>query len=678
MLGASFRIIPYFISQYLIYLIILIVFLVPNQFASKHVADERFCSSLNKENWSDYYDPDYFFHLTDVHVDHYYQFTLENFEKSLQVGISYKPKSILITGDLVNNFYLPYFPGKLRESRQNEEDWIAYSNIASKYFQYFDKYIESFGNHDVPRVLTQESDNFYYKKYSMISKSLHNFTTKNNVYDVFTEKIGNFTFTVLNPIFFPIPPLPFNYYVHAPTEFMDHVEQIIDSLPIDENIILATHYQGPTWGRYYTPFAKETATKRFFNSILQDKKVKILITGHNHGENRMIMHHGDSFEICASDLRYNSKAGIVTNDNGNVVYHWFSIYNQTQSFVTFPVPIDQTTSRTNCGVEKVRVISFKYQEDVNKMYVEIDGLKVKLNPIRKIENNKDVWLLEADLKPLSNGVHHLKLIGENEEEFEFLSGQSSKIDSKIELLYDDMLWAHTQWIGLIILFIIFTFATFPVNCLTFDDYWKWTNKMDDIKLDSQKVNNFKYWLVSIFLGPIGIRSRLVRLPLFIRIILFISVVYSLFVPLFIFEVEGHYGVMFPFGYFLGVGKGVDSSKSGLYQSHVYGKFELRYEEWCPFIAFLFFACAIVPAITAASSLGLMPGNRKESWIQLFDFMTLVGGLIGGLRLSFHSFMMLCERKCAILSPFAVVPFLWIVFFSVIFYLKRNRRVAKIN
>lgn len=697
MKSSSFRVIPYFASQYLIYFVIAIAFTIPNQSTSKHLAEERYCSSSNGEAWLDDYNPDYFYHLTDIHVSHYDKTTLENFEKSLQVGASYHPKSILITGDLVDDYYLPYYPIELIEARQIKEDWNEYHKIASKYRQYFDKFIESFGNHDVPRILSPESEEFYYKNYSMISESHHNFESKNETYDIFTDKVGNFTFAVLNPVFFPIPPLPFDYYVHAPAEYIEKVEKVINSIPTNENIILATHYQGPVWSNWYVPFERSTATQRFFDSILQNKKVKILLTGHNHGKQRMVMHYGDSFEVCANDLRYNLKAGLVTNDNGNVVYHWFKIENPTKSFVTFPVPIEQTTSRSDCAVGKIRVISFGSKwnttdNDINNIYAELDGLKVKLNPVRRLNENKEAWLLEADTGSLSEGTHHIKLLGENEEEFEFLSGRSAKIESQEELLYDDMLWASTQWIGLFILLLCLVFATFPISLCascSYNGYWRWINCTDDRAHKSDdhitsqedkepKISHIKYWLISLFFGPIGIRSRLMRLSLFVRVLLFVSVVTSMFIPLFTFEVGGRYGFMLTFGFFLGIDDGVSSASADVYKSHVYGKYELRYEEWCPFVGFLFFICAIVPTVTVASSFGLFPSNRKGSFLQVFDVLVQVGCCIACLRLSFHSFMLLCERKCALLSSFVLVPLFWMIIFSVMFYLNRSRRVSKID
>ncbi|KAK8896830.1 hypothetical protein M9Y10_014753 [Tritrichomonas musculus] len=138
---------------------------------------------------------------------------------------------------------------------------------------------------------------------------------------------------------------------------------------------------------------------------------------------RMVMHYGDSFEVCASDLRENKRSGLVTNDNGNVVYHWLTIHNATKTFVTFPSPVEQTTSRTDCGVPKVRAITF----DKNDKFVEIDGKRLKLNRMRKLSKDGDAWLLEANVSFLAKGRHHLKLSGEEEEEFEFIFGRSSKM-----------------------------------------------------------------------------------------------------------------------------------------------------------------------------------------------------------------------------------------------------------
>lgn len=680
----SFRVIPYFLSQYLFFIVIMLSFALSNQSTSTHIAEERHCSSSDGRYWSDNYDPDYFYHMTDVHITHYIQSTLDNFEKSLQVGASFKSKSVLITGDLVDNYYLPFYPSQIQETKQILEDWIQYSEMAKKYSQNFERIIESFGNHDVPRIFSKDSDDFYYSKYSMIAKWHNNFTLPNDTYDIFTENIGNFTFLVLNPIFFPIPPLPFNYYIHAPTEYIKKVEDVLNNIPIDRNVILSTHYQGPVWSQWYIPLTISTSTNRFFSTILQNKKVKMLLTGHNHGANRMVMHYGDSFEVCASDLRYNSKSGLVTNDNGNIIYHWFSIDKPTYSFVTFPAPIDQTTSRTECSIQKVRVITFLKNSE-NQTFVEIDGKTLKLQPVRKLANNNDAWLLEADTSFLTNGRHHLKLVGEEEEEFEFLIGPSSKIESTKELLYDDMLWAHLQWIGLIILIVVFLCVTFPIpsnKYLSFDGYWRWINKSDNFshhnslnKNTSTVSKDVIYWLFSVFLGFIGIRSRVMKLPEKLRIGLFISVLVSLFLPVFTFDVEGHFGFMFIFGYFLGDGSGKYNPYNGFggYLSHVFGIFEMRYEEWCPFLGFFYFAVAVVPVILFASSLGMKPMNEKESWLQIVDLVVLIGSLAGGFAICFDAFLLLCERKCALLSPFILFPFSWMIVFAVFFFIRKKER-----
>ena len=177
---SSFRAIPYFISQYLFFFIILLSFAFSNQSTSVHVADERYCSASNGKNWSNQYDPDYFYHLTDVHVTHYSKQTQDIFEHSLNIGVSYKSKSVLITGDLVDNYYLPYNLNDAQETKQMQEDWIEYHRVASKFSDKFDKIIESFGNHDIPRILSSDSHNFFYNKYSMIAESHHNFSLPND------------------------------------------------------------------------------------------------------------------------------------------------------------------------------------------------------------------------------------------------------------------------------------------------------------------------------------------------------------------------------------------------------------------------------------------------------------------------------------------------------------------
>lgn len=670
----------------------MLVFSLFQQRTTTHTMDERKCSPSTGESWLDNYDPDYFYHLTDVHVSHYNPSTWENFQKSLSIGASMKAHTVLITGDLVDNYYLPFYPSRIQETEQRLDDWTRYYQIVNSFRNKYNLFLETFGNHDIPRVYSKDSDNFYYSQYTMISHTHNNFSTPENPYDIFTEKIGNFTFLALNPMFFPLPPLPFNYYVHAPTEYIEKVEKVVDSIPDNENVILATHYHGPTWSEIYTPFEESVSTNRFFDTILQTPKIKMLITGHNHGANRMIMHYNDSVEICASDLRYNLKSGIVTNDNNNIVYHWFGIDNPTQSFVTYPVPVEQTTSRTECSVQKVRAISFSNQTNLK---VNIDSNPRLLTPIRTLPNNQDATLYEADLSDLQPGKHHLQLIGEEEEEFDFLVGPSQVIESTTELLYDDMFWAHFQWIGLLILVPMFLFVSFPCSfcrACSFRGYWAWINKCDNYE-DSDEIPNdssicstssiqcnlsddtnlifdIKYWIYSIFFGFVGIRSRIMKLPFLLRLVLFISVLGSLFVPVFIFNVDGHFGYMFIFGFLMGSSEHSHTDVDH-YSARIYGGWDLRYEEWCPFLGFFYFGVAIVPVILAASSLGLMPKKEKESWFQLIDFLVELGGLIGGFLICFNSFLLLCRRECAMLSPFILFPLTWLLILTIFFVLRSH-------
>ncbi|OHS99834.1 hypothetical protein TRFO_33624 [Tritrichomonas foetus] len=645
----SIRILSYLLSQYLIYVTIMLAFSISQQKTQPHLASERYSSSLTIDNWSDLYDPDYFFHLTDIHITHYIPETIQNFEKALTLASFYQPKTVLITGDLVDNYYLPFYPLDIQETKQIKEDWLNYSSITQKFSNEIENIFETFGNHDIPRIYSKDSPIFYYADYSMLSKK-HNIR---DTYDIITQKVGNFTFVLLNPIIFPIPPLPLNYYVHATSSFMDRVEQTINSLIEEhhENIIMATHYQGPVWSSY----SKES--QRIFD-ILQKDKVKMMISGHNHGKERMVMHHkNDSFEICASDLRYNLMSGLVTCDNDQNVFHWININNPSFSFITYPIPIDQTTSRTNNQVHKVRVLKFNSVNNyVNnfaneEVKVRINGNEIALNKVRPI-NNDTAWLYEANLNmlKLKDEKHHIELIGEEEESFDFLIGEKMKIEEQQELLYDDMLWAHNQWIGLIILIPLSLFITFPISCLKLENLLIWT-------LKETNDHSLLYYLLSIFAGFLGIRSRVMTLPLSFRISLFISIIIALFLPIFTYDVEGYFGFMFIFGYFI-----------------INENIQFRFEEWCPFLGFFYFGVAIYPMIIGASSLGL--SMEKEYWIQIVDLIIVLGSLIGGLVIGFDAFLLLCERKYAFLSPFIIFPLAWIIVFITYFIWRRKNRIKK--
>ena len=236
-----------------------------------------------------------------------------------------------MTGDIPDNFRGNYHWHRV--GIQNEDDWDIYSKSFKKMISRF-PVIDVAGNHDVWGV-----DSFSSKANIFLDHSfIFNRSSIKNENDFTIKKVSifNLTFILFNDYRFPVPRPPYGNEPYTNKEQLDLLENAIDEIKSEECFIV-THYNvDRMW------FIK-SSKGHTFEEIISKKNVYAIFTGHRHPKQVEIIHHGDKggLEYCTSSCFDKKTSGLITIDNGNLVYH--DVYiplpgEEPKFFLTYPVP----------------------------------------------------------------------------------------------------------------------------------------------------------------------------------------------------------------------------------------------------------------------------------------------------------------------------------------------------
>ena len=328
------NIIYFFISEFgLIFimgLILLIIYLCPQYHSAK-----TFTSKYYNKIFDINYSPKIFIHTTDLHITLNKPERLDGSSIFVASLLEYKPDSFLMTGDLVDNWL-----GKQSTvGGQNKEDWKIYNISIKARLSNYDV-IDVSGNHDLWAVKDATSYNNYFLDHSFM------FNRKNvvNEEDFFIKKIKKFnrTFILLNDYRFPVIRPPYGEDNHINKKQLDYLENYLDNLKEDECIILS-HYPVDR------AILSKSSNGKSFEEIISNKKVSFIFTGHKHPKKAVFIHHGSEggLEFCTSSAFDKKRAGLITIDNDNLIYHevYIPYYgSKPLFFVTYPVPEEQISS----------------------------------------------------------------------------------------------------------------------------------------------------------------------------------------------------------------------------------------------------------------------------------------------------------------------------------------------
>ncbi|OHT04758.1 Ser/Thr protein phosphatase [Tritrichomonas foetus] len=636
----------YFISQYL-WICILFVFLYFPFYLTYNQKVKITKSRDPPIPFDESLVPDYFAHLSDIHINHKYEEQIHTFKTALSRTESLNPMLAFVTGDLADDFTKDKHPNYGTQSREDHE---IYHNLTQKYNK--SKFFDMAGNHDEYGVLGFTSDGNNYNRFHQES------------YDDFQLKIINFTlrnnrkvhFFILNPYNFPAAHPPLLFWPSPSKKFLDRIEDALDTIPDHDEIIFLNHYPVDL----YICF-KKSKKGRDFKQIT--KTIRYSISGHNHPQFPIFNHHdGKLLEIVGSDLKTHKRMGIFTFDNDRFVYHYFNHTDPNFLFVTNPVPTEQLSEQQifNELGTPIRCLVFvnkstndiKSLNEQNVPKLEISGAindtmkcvnvtNFKGNLINDYESSFDMFLCSAK-NDLPTGTHRIHISGTFSKTIDFTLGNS--VPEFVEEVYDHARIAQFP-VCLFICLIIGIIIYFPIPKATKSSYIQWltedptnttTTHTSINNLDhSENKNKLKSNIIVTICGFVAIRFRIQQLPIWIRYLLFFFVIYSLFGPISFMEIEGKIAYIWIYGYICDC-KNV-------------------YALWGQMYTSFYLICSMLPVTCIAATLA-MP--NKFQWFLITDILGAIGCAYTTGYVIYRYLSESVDMKFSLLSPgFIFIPIL---------------------
>jgi hypothetical protein len=184
--------------------------------------------------------------------------------------------------------------------------------------------------------------------------------------------------------------------------------------------------------------------------------------------------------------------------------------------------------------DEIRVIVFNESQTCN---ITISGnLTGQMKFKRLVRANVSLYTFPFDL-PFGN--YHIEFNGDFEEKLDFVIGDSVKLDlERVPMSWNEeelqSATCYWYWISLLI-------ATIPMLSFRIGDRVnEWVNGIDD--------NGHIWAVVSFFVAPLTLRSRLAKLPAKLQYLFFALTLAPLFLPMLISSLNGQVYIVFWAGY----------------------------------------------------------------------------------------------------------------------------------
>jgi len=597
------NIILFFISEFgfifILVFILLLLLLIPQYHPAK-----VFKSKTQNQGFDSEYIPQIFIHTTDIHV------TLNKPQKVDGSSIfftslyEYKPDFFLMTGDIINNFV----GNPKKVGGQSEEDLKVYKSAIRNKLSKF-PVIDVSGNHDLWAVKDAASKN------NNVLDFLFQFNRENvkNERDFFIKKIKQFNlnFILLNDFRFPVIRPPYGVETHMNSNQLDILENTINDLEESEYIILS-HY----------PIDRALLTKsskgHSIEEIISNKKISFIFTGHMHPKSVNIVHHGSEggLEFCTSSAFDKKRAGLITIDNGNLIYHevYIPYYgSKPLFFLTYPTPNEQISSHHifNLRNFEIRVISYAQENNI-KLKIEGD-IEGDLNYVKTLSNGAFLYSYPVNL---DYGSYKIHIYDENgyscDISTEFTIGEEYKGKKEKYITFPRfLLGARFMLIPFWIFLFIIILPLFPnYNFTIIKDIEKYISGNKSIG-----INKILLCIYLIILDPLILRLRFQKINNKLKYGIFIAFIYPLILPVhFIQNFDGIIGYAFLI--------------------FVVTKKKVFYEHWALQITLIYYGVVIFPYILFFT--GKLYYNKKLIMITNIIIslgITLIGFIINFIAIN---------------------------------------------
>lgn len=583
--------------------------------------------------------PDYFVHLTDIHINHKYSTQINTFNDTLKLIDGISPMLAFFTGDLADNLESnkhPYY------GTQQKEDHDIYYNMTQKYDKN-NKLFETAGNHDEYGVYAFDSKGNYYN---------HN---HNETVESFILKTVNFTlrnhhtihFIIMNPYNYPSAHPPFLFWPASSQSFLDRVEDAVKTIPPNDDIIFLNHYPLNMF-----LCLKSSKNGRKFKEIAI-QSAKYAISGHNHPEFPVINHQGQNLlEIVGSDLTTHKRMGLFTFDNDRFVYHYVNHSNPNLLFITNPVPTEQLTESQifNEVNTPIRCIVFTQNHqppslvisgDINSSMTCQNVTKSKGNFAIEAQTDYVMFLCSAE-NSLGPGSYSIDITGTYNKSLDFIIGNTVPKFRETIYLHSRIAQFPVSFVVILILALIVftpigTHNNRKVETIDNEDeieqapncsFQRYNDTIEGTIDDLRSIDIF----ISIFLGVLAVRDRISRLSNWLRYLLFFFVLYVLVFPISFMEIEGRLSVVWWYGYLSG-GKAI-------------------YALWGQMYATFYLVLTILPAMFLSSTIAL----KNFHYVIFIDILVIIILTLGTAYMIFRYLSESVNMIYSLLSPgFIIIP-----------------------
>jgi len=626
------NIILFFISEFgfifILGFILLLFYLIPQYHPAK-----VFKSKTQNKGFNSTYTPQIFIHTTDIHITLNKPKNLDGSSIFFTSLYEYKPDFFLMTGDIIDNFV----GNPKKVGGQNEEDLKVYKTAIRYNLSKF-PVIDVSGNHDLWAVRNPVSKN------NNVLDFLFQFNRENvkDERDFFIKIIKQFNlnFILLNDYRFPVVRPPYGAETHMNSNQLDILEDTINNLEESECIILS-HY----------PIDRALLTKsskgHSIEDIISNKKVSFIFTGHRHPKSVNIIHHGSEggLEFCTSSAFDKKRAGLITIDNGNLIYHEVYIpYYRSKPlfFLTYPTPNEQISSHHIFNLKnfEIRVISYAPEKNIK---LKIKGnIKGDLNYVKTLSNGAFLYSYPVNL---DYGSYKIHIYDENgyscniNTEFTIgdeYKGKKEKYLKSPRFLLVTMFMLIPFWVFLFIIIL----PLFPNNNFTI---------IKDIEMyisgnKNVAINKILLYIYLILLGPLILRLRFQKINNKLKYSIFIAFIYPLILPIhFMQNFDGVIGYAF--------------------LVFVVTKLKVFYEHWALHITFIYYAAVIFPYVLFTS--GKL--YHKKILIMIINIVVCLGLTLIGFIVNFITLNQSISFGFLFITPGFIIIWIILLILSIKFY-----------
>jgi len=627
------NIILFFISElsllFIFGLFLLIIYFIP-QYHSAKIFTSKSAKVFNSN-----YIPKIFIHTTDLHISSKKQSLLDGSSIFLTSLYEYNPNLFLMTGDIVDNYI-----GKLNKvGGQNNNDWKIYNITIRNQISKF-PVIDVSGNHDLWGIKKANSQNNYFLDHSFMFNRSN--VLEDNDFFIKVVKKFNITFLLLNDYRFPIIRPPYGLETNINKKQLDILENIIDN-HIEEECYILSHY----------PVDRALLTKsskgNYFEDIISNKNIGFIFTGHQHPNKVNIIHHGSKggLEFCTSSAFDKKRAGIITIDNDNLIYHevYIPYYgSKPLFFLTYPVPNEQISSHHIFNLKNFEIRVLSYAKDKNiKLKIEGD-IKGELNYFKTLKNGAFLYSYPVFL---SDGFYKIHIYDENgyscniNTEFTIGSTYKGKQEKYIQFPRF-LLIARFMIIPFWIFLFIIIFPFWPeLNLKIVKDIEK------KIKEDKQIcIKTGILILYLIFLSPFILRLRFQEERNILKYTIFIAFMYPLILPIHFME---HFDGIISYSFFV----------------FIVNKEKIMYEHWALGMTFLYYVGIILPY--TLFSTGKKYYNKNSIIIIVLNVFLCITFFILAFVINFIAVNQSISLGFLFFTPGFIIIWIILLIFSLKFY-----------